>query len=205
MTIRTFMLGAAALLLTACGGEEYPVPASEAASLLAGLGNAPAVSPMPAALSDVVVNFESLPGGKAVQWSFTHNGDDLAKIVATVEPKGVSASIVTLDYVEGSAPDAKSNASKIRDQLRGGVRQLLLEAVDSTLDHRPFDMALRQQVDTNITVAMIGTMFQGASDGMDAAMARTDLHQQPSQSTTSSSIPSPQEASKPTTDLSQFR
>ena len=198
---------AAALLLAACGGaEKYPVPAAEATSLLAGLGHSPAISPMPAALMDVDVGFESLPGGTAVRWSFTKDGDELGKIVATVEGDGAAASKVTVAYVDATTPAATPTIGKYRAQIEGGVRRLLVEAVDSTLDRRPFDMAFRAQVDSGITTAMVGTMFQEASDGMDKAMARQDRmdRERDSQPDYAIEQPQPQAASQPSTDLRRF-
>lgn len=201
--LRSLLLGATALLLVGCGGgEEYPVPAGQAASMLAGLSYSPAIAPMPVALQDVSVSFESLPGGNAVQWSFTKNGDDLGRIVATVEKSGEAASEVTVDYVEGNASD-KGDYGQIRDQLRGGVQQLLIEAVDSTLDGRQFNMALRDQVDSNITIAMMGSMMVSASDAMDKAAKKGSTGSRRTYGPKPvSSDPSGKAA--PTTDLSRF-
>ena len=201
--LRSLLLGATALLLVGCGGgEEYPVPAGQAASMLAGLSYSPAIAPMPVALQDVSVSFESLPGGNAVQWSFTKNGDDLGRIIATVEKSGEAASEVTVDYVEGTASDKGDNA-QIRAQLRGGVQQLLIEAVDSTLDGRQFDMALRDQVDSNITIAMMGSMMVSASDAMDKAAKKGSTGSRRTYGPKPvSSDPSGKAA--PTTDLSRF-
>ena len=201
--LRSLLLGATALLLVGCGGgEEYPVPAGQAASMLAGLSYSPAIAPMPVALQDVSVIFESLPGGNAVQWSFTKNGDDLGRIVATVEKSGEAASEVTVDYVEGNASD-KGDFGQIRDQLRGGVQQLLIEAVDSTLDGRQFNMALRDQVDSNITIAMMGSMMVSASDAMDKAAKKGSTGSRRTYGPKPvSSDPSGKAA--PTTDLSRF-
>ena len=199
---KKLLTGATALLLAGCGGEKYPISASEASSMLAGLSYSPATSPMPVALKDVEVGFESLPGGNAVQWSFTKEGDDLGKIVATVTPSGDTDSKVAIDYVDGSAADKGSHA-KIRAQLRGGVQQLLVEAIDSTLDRRQYDMALHDQVDTNITIAMMGSMMVSASDAMDKAVAKQKRRRQDSQGS-GASVPSPSSASQPSTDLSRF-
>lgn len=202
--LRSMLLGATALLLVGCGGgEEYPVPAGQAASLLAGLSYSPAIAPMPVALRDVSVSFESLPGGNAVQWSFTKDGDDLGKIVATIEKSGEAASEVTVDYVDGAASDDKRGNAQIRAQLRGGVQQLLIEAVDSTLDGRQFDMALRDQVDSNITIAMMGSMMVSASDAMDKAAKKGSTGSRRTYGPKPvSSDPSGKAA--PTTDLSRF-
>lgn len=206
MRVRMMFLGAAALLLAGCGGEEYPVPAGEAASLLAGLGHTPAVSPMPVALEEVKVSFESLPGGNAVQWAFTHDGDELGQIVAMVEPSGEAASKVTVDYVEGSAPDGKLNNGKFRAQLKGGVKQLVVEAIDATLERRPFNTALRSQVDASITAALMGAVIDKTYSGINAALAKQDRLDKERANAPNyvHERPVPQDASKPTSDLSKF-
>ena len=203
---RKIVIAAAALLLAACGGEKYAVPAAEATSMLAGLGTSPAITPMPAALSDVQVSFESLPGGNAVHWMFTLKGEDLGKIVATVEPDGEAGSTVAVGYVDPIMPVTSKTGSQYSAQIKGSVRQLLVEAVDSTLDRRPFDMALREQIDNAITIAMVGTMFQGASDGMNEAMARQDKvdRERDSQPDYSIEQPTTRDASQPTSDLRRF-
>ncbi len=207
MIFRNLAIVSAALLLAACGGEKYPVPAAEANSVLAGLGQSPAVAPMPAALSDVTAGFEPLPAGNGVQWTFTYKGEDLGRIVATAASDGATSSRVTVEYVDAATPSSDPIVDRYRGQIESGVRQLIVEAVDSALDRRPFDLALRDQVDAGITAAMVGTMFQEASRGMDEAMARHDWSDSPSSAEPSidAQPPDPRDATKPTTDLSKFR
>lgn len=202
------LVAAASLFLSACGGggTKYPVPAAEATAMLAGLGTSPAVAPMPAALPDVEVVFESLPGGTSVQWAFTRQGEDLGKILATVAPDGDAASKVTIDYVDAVGPIATPVTTKYRDQIKGNVRQLVGEAVDSTLDRRPFDMALRKQVDDNITVAMIGPVFQDIGSKIreaDAKQAKLD-RERAEEPDYIIEPANPRGASAPTTDLRRF-
>ena len=200
---RKIAIAAAALLLAACGGaEKYEIPVGEAASMLAGMAQTPAIAPMPAMLREVNVAFEALPGGRSVQWLFYLKGNELGKIVATVEPDGDSASMLNLDYVDGAAPESRLN-SDVRSQLRGNVRQLLLEAVDSSLERRPFNMALREQIEANITSAMVGSAFQGVSDKLDAEIAAGEWDSDAAPAD-GAPQPDPKDAAKPTTDLSRF-
>lgn len=157
---------------------------------------------MPAMLREVNVAFESLPGGRSVQWIFFLKGNELGKLVATVEPDGESASTLQLDYVEGAAPASRLN-SDVRSQLKGNVRQLLLESIDSTLERRPFNMALRGQIEANITSAMVGSAFQGVSDKLDAEIAAGKWNSD-SAPADDSPQPNPNDAVQPSTDLSRF-
>ena len=204
MTIsRKIAIATTALLLAACGGaEEYEISVGEAASMLAGMAHSPAIAPMPAMLREVNVAFETLPGGRSVQWIFYLKGNELGKIVATVEPDGDSASMLNLDYVDGAAPVSRLN-SDVRSQLSGNLRQLLLEAVDSSLERRPFNMALREQIEANITSAMVGSAFQGVSDKLDAEIAagKWDSDAAPA---SDAPQPDPKDATQPATDLSRF-
>lgn len=203
---RKMLVGAAVLMLAGCGGaEEYDVPAGEAASMLAGLSYSPALSPMPAAIESVQVYFESLPGGQSVQWSFSRGRDDLGRIVATVEPSGDTASKVKVDYVEGS-DHGGGTAGRLRKQIKDNVKQLVVEAVDSTLDRRPFDQALRAQVDARLTEAMGPTKFSGVDASLEAEVARRDRRdsERKSRPTPVRDAPSPHDATRPATDLSRF-
>ena len=205
MTVRMTILGATALLLTACGGDDYPVPAAEAVSMLASLGYSPALATMPAALDKVQVSFESVPGGQSVQWSFRRGRDDLGRIVATVEPSGDTASKVKVDYVEG-LDHGGGTAGRIRKQLQVNLRPLFVEAVDATLDRRPFDPAVRAEVDANLTEGLGPTMFSGVDASLDAEVAKRDRRDSERSSGRGSSreAPSPRSATQPTSDLSRF-
>ena len=71
--MRLILLGASALLLAGCGGEEYPVPASEAFATLSGVGKPAELFPLPGGLYDVAVNFEAVGADQAVKWHFSHD------------------------------------------------------------------------------------------------------------------------------------
>jgi hypothetical protein len=197
---------AAALFLASCGSEEYPMPAAQATSMLASLGYSPALSTMPAALGKVQVSFESLPDGKSVQWSFQRGRDDLGHIVATVEPSGETASRVKVDYVEGE-DHGGGTACRLRMQLKTNLKPLFAEAVDSTLDGRPFDEAVRTRVETALNDGLGPTMFSGVDASLDEEVERRRQREPggPSRrfdgSRKSSQSQSP---TQPTTDLSRF-
>ena len=205
MMFRMTILGAAALLLVGCGKGEYSMPAAEATSMLASLGYSPALATMPAALGKVQVSFESLPDGQSVQWSFRRGRDDLGRIVATVEPIGDTASKVKVDYVEGS-DHGGGTAGRIRKQLQVNLRPLFVEAVDATLDRRPFDPAVRAEVDANLTEGLGPTMFSGVDASLDAEVAKRDRRNSERSSGRGSSreAPSPRSATQPTSDLNRF-
>src|SRR4051794_41723810 len=155
--MRFLLIGTAALLLAGCGGEKYPMASSRAYSTLASVGTPAGLYPLPGVLSQVEVRFESMPAQNAVQWIFTHDGDDLGRIVATVAPSGNEASTVSIDYVDGTASDANWHNKEVRDQLKSSIRELVVEAVDSGLENRSFDMALHDRIETAVTAATIGS------------------------------------------------
>ena len=172
--------------------------------MLASLGYSSELATMPAALGKVQVSFESLPDGKSVQWSFRRGRDDLGRIVATVEPIGDTASKVKVDYVEGT-DHGGGTAGRIRKQLQVNLRPLFVEAVDSTLDRRPFDQAVRAEVDANLVEGLGPTMFSGVDASLDAEVAKRDRRDsERSNRASSREVPSPQSATQPTTDLSRF-
>ena len=206
MTLRMTLLGTAALLLASCGSEEYPMPVAQAVSTLAGLGYSPALSTMPAALGKVQVSFESMPDGQSVQWSFKRGRDDLGRIVAMVEPSGEAASKVKVDYVEGS-DHGGGTAGRIRKQLQVNLKPLFVEAVDSTLDGRAFDQAVRAKVDTALNEGLGPTMFSGVDASLDAEVKRRREREPngPSRRFDGSRKSSPsQSPTAPTSDLSRF-
>jgi hypothetical protein len=198
-------LGATALLLSSCGSEEYSMPAADAVSTLASLGYSPVLATMPAALGNVQVSFESMPDGQSVQWSFRRGRDDLGRIVATVEPTGDSSSKVAVNYVEGSDRNG-GTSGRIRKQLQVNVRPLFVEAVDSTLDRRPFDETVRAEVDAALTEAMGPTLTSGIDASLEAEIERRDKRDagRSSRPADRREAPSPAAAAKPTTDLSRF-
>ena len=87
------ILGLAAFLLASCGGggEVYPVSSKQAYLELSSIGTPPAMDPLPGGLSPVSVTFEVIPGENSVQWLFTHEGDDIGRIVAKVTPDGAAS------------------------------------------------------------------------------------------------------------------
>ncbi len=199
--MRLWMLGAAALLLSGCGGEEYPVPASQAYATLAGVGTPTGLYPMPVGLEEVGVRFETLPSQNAVQWHFTHDGDDLAQVIANVEPNGDNASIVSLHYVEGSAPDENWRNGQVRNLIKHHVQKLVVEAVDSKMENRSFDMALRADVSATTATASVGAVMNDASKAMDAEIERRAERDRESEAR---SATNPHNATKPSMDLSKY-
>lgn len=203
--VRMMILGASALLLAACGSEEYPMPAAQAGSMLSGLGYSPVLATMPTAIAKVQVSFESLPDGQSVQWSFRRGRDDLGRIIATVMPSGEAASSVKVDYVEGE-DHGGGTAGRLRMQLKTNLRPLFVEAVDSTLDGRPFDEAVRAKVETALNDGLGPTMFSGVDASLDEEVERRRDREPngPSRRFDGSRKSSPQGPAQPTTDLSRF-
>ena len=199
--MRLTILGAAALLLAGCGGEEYPVPASQAYATLAGVGTSTGLDPMPVGLEEVSVSFESLPSQNAAQWRFSHDGDDLARIIAKVEPNGDNASIVSLQYDEGSAPDENWRNGKVRRLLRNEVQRLVVEAVDSKMESREFDSALRADVSAKTAAASMGAVINDVSKSMDEEVERRAQRDREDDARVAAN---PNNATKPSMDLSKF-
>jgi hypothetical protein len=178
--MRNWVIVVATLLLAGCGGETYPLPIDKAYSALTEVGTPAGLSPLPGVLSQVQVSFQILPDQKAVQWIFTHEGDDLGRLVATAKPNGDTASSVTVDYVQGAAPDESWHNAQVRDQLKSSIRELVVEAVDSSLEHRPFDMALHDRVEIQVTTATIGsTMMDVGNRVMAESRAGDDYENDP--------------------------
>lgn len=205
MTVRLTIAAALALLLSSCGNEEYPMSAAQAGSMLASLGYSPSLATMPTPIAKVQVGFETLPDGQSVQWSFNRGRDDLGKIVATVMPSGDAASTVKVDYVEGSDRGG-GTAGRLRMQLKTNLRPLFVEAVDSTLDGRPFDEAVRAKVEAALAAGLGPTMFSGVDESLDAEVERRRERDsdRPRRSSGGSSNASPHGAAQPTSDLSRF-
>lgn len=199
--MRRLVVGIAALLLAGCGGEDYPIAPTQAYLALSEIGTPSVMDPMPAGLAPVSVHFEALPGDNSVQWLFTHDGDDLGRIVAKVTPNGDAASTVTIDYVEGSAPDENWRNGSARGWIKSGAYRLVAEAVDAKMEKRSFDMAVRQSVAAEVAAASAGAMMQDASSAMDKAVERQKQAVKESESRAASN---PYAATKPTTDLSKY-
>jgi hypothetical protein len=203
------ILGLAALLLASCGGggEVYPVSSKQAYLELSSIGTPSAMDPLPGGLSPVSVTFEAIPGENSVQWSFTHEGDDIGRIVATVTPDGTASSNVTVAYVNGTAPDGNWRNAQARQLIEKQVQKLVLEAVDSTLENRSFDDNLRKQVALDVATSSVGGMLSDISSSANevAAAEKEREQEQESASSVSSDVTiSPDDATKPTTDLSKF-
>ena len=205
MNTRLAILGAAALLLSSCGSEDYPMPAAQATSLLASLGYSPTLATMPSAIAKVQVGFESMPDGQSVKWSFRRGRDDLGMIVATVMPSGDTASTVKVDYMEGK-DHGGGTAGRLRMQLKTNLKPLFVEAVDSTLEGRPFDEAVRAKVDAALIEGLGPTMFSGVDASLEAEVERRRERESsgPSRRFDGSRKSSPQGPTQPSSDLSRF-
>lgn len=200
--MRLILLGASALLLAGCNGEEYPVPASEAFATLSSVGKPAGLYPLPIGVHEVSVAFESIPSESSVKWKFRHAGDDLATIIARVDPNGDAASNVSYSFVEGTAPADKWRNGPVRNLLRNYVQQLVVEAVDSRFEHRPFNPELRASVTASTASASVSAMMKDVSASMDAHIAKQAQYERESEA---QSAMNPRNATKPMTDLSKFR
>jgi len=201
--MRKMIIGLAALLLSACGGQDYPMTASEAFNSLSSIGTTPGMDSLPGGLSPVNASFESIPGDNAVVWKFTHEGEDIGKIIAKVDPNG-SASTVTVYYVDGSAPGDHWRNEAARRLIKGQIQRLAVEAVDAKLTNRPFDEALKKDVDIQVTMASVGSVMEDASKSMDEAAARfheNDREREVSQAQSEAARAS-RAVGRPMTDLS---
>jgi hypothetical protein len=200
--MRKLVVGIAALLLSACGGgETYQVAPVTAFTALSGIGTPSGMSPLPGGLSPVSVNFESVPADNTVQWLFTHEGDDIARIVARVTPDGDAASNVTVEYVQGQAPDENWRNAQARRLIQQQIHRLVVEAVDSTMESRPFNEELRADVRRSVAMNSIGSMMQDASTAMDEAVKKQKERRAAAENAGSTS---PYAATKPATDLSKY-
>lgn len=195
------LCGASALLLAGCGGgEEYPVPATEAFTTLSSVGTPAGLYPLPVGVHEVAVSFEPMPAEHSVKWHFTHAGDDLASIIARVEPSGDKSSKVSIDYVEGIAPETNWHNGQVRKLLRKEIQKLVVEAVDLKFEGRPFDDDLRNKVTVATASASVGAMFNDVDASLDAEIERREQDERDREDR-AAMIPN---NSKPTTDLSNF-
>ena len=206
--MRRTIIGLVALLLTSCGGGDvYPVPSTQAYLMLSSIGTPPSMDPLPGGLSPVSVKFEVIPGENAVQWLFTHEGDDIGRIVVRVTPDGQTSSNVTVAYVNGTAPDGNWRNAEARRLIEKQVQKLVVEAVDSTLENRSFDDDLRKQVAIDVATSSMGAMMGDVSSSVDEVVAEEKERERRQEDASSASpdvAPSPADATKPTTDLSKF-
>ena len=69
-------------------------------------------------------------------------------------PDGDKASTVTVQYVAGTAPDENWRNSDARRLIENQVQRLVVEAVHSKFENRPFDDELKNAGDpiTQVTV-----------------------------------------------------
>ncbi len=211
--MRFILLGASALLLAGCGGEEYPVPASEAFATLSSIGTPPELSPLPVGVHELDVSFQSVPADNSVKWQFRHSGDDIATITARVEPNGDQSSRITVDYAEGTAPDGKWHNCPVRNLLRRHVHQLFVEAVDARLEQRPFNTELRNSVTVTTAAASMRTMMKDIDSSMDAEIERRRPRERESarrvaqyqREMRNRPAANPSDAARPMTYLSRYR
>lgn len=195
--MRKVMICLAALLVSACGGETYPVAPTDAFLTLSNIGNPPGTSTLPGGLSAMNVSFESVPADNSVQWKFTHDGDDIGRIVATVTPDGDTASTINIGYMDGSAPDEKWRNGQARRLIRDQLQRLFVEHVDATFDKRDFNQGLKDDVVMQVTTASMSAIMNDVSASMDAHVAAEKARKNQSNA-------NPYTATKPATDLSKY-
>ena len=198
--MRKIFIGMAALLLSACGGETYQVAPVQAFESLSSIGTTPGMDNLPGALEPVHASFESIPGDNAVQWLFTHEGEDIGRIIAKVDPKGDNASVVTVYYVDGTAPGDHWRNEAARRLIKGQIQRLAAEAVNAKLTNRPFDNEIRKDVDMQVTMASMGAIMNDASNSMEEAAA--SFHQADEEARISRQSSEAMRVGKPSTDLS---
>jgi hypothetical protein len=177
------------------------VPASEAYATLSSLGTPSGLYPLPVGLHHLAVNFTSLPDDNAVMWKFSEEGEDLATIVARVQPSGDAASNVMVYYAKGTAPDEKGRNAQLRRLLETHVQRLVVEAVDSKFEKRPFNSDLRAEVSMATASASVGSMMQEVDASLDAEIARREEAE--NEKRNRASVKSAN-LTKPTMDLSQY-
>jgi hypothetical protein len=158
--MRAWMVGFSVLMLAGCGGgESYPLPLDQVDSALAGIGSPSELDVLP----QVQVSFQP-SSDHTVQWSFSHNGDELGRLVATASASGDKATKVSVDYVNGTSPDSEWHNGEMREQLKTSVRELVVEAVDSKLENRSFDQALYSRVQAKVIAGTMGSVAQDVSN-----------------------------------------
>jgi len=201
--MRKIMIGVVALLLSACGAKTYPVAASEAYEDISSLGSG-TLEPLPGDLAPVDVSFESSPAENAVQWKFSHENDDIATIVAKIDPKGENASDVTVYYAEGTAPSGNWRNSEARALIKGQIMRLVDDAVEAKILKRPIDKELQKEVAMQVTMSSIGSVMTDVSAEMDKASANFAKYDKERELSEKNAAARAAQASvgKPMTDLS---
>ena len=198
--MRKMIIGIAALLLSACGGTTYQVAPVQAFESLSSIGTAPGMDSLPGGLNPVSASFESIPGDNAVVWQFSHDGEDIGRIIAKVDPKGDAASVVTVYYLDGTAPDDHWRNKEARRLIKSQIQRLAAEAVDAKLTGRPFDEGLKKDVAMQVTMSSLGGMMNDASAQMDKAAE--SFHQADEEARISRQSSESYSVGKPATDLS---
>ncbi|QNN64756.1 hypothetical protein H9L12_10915 [Sphingomonas rhizophila] len=198
--MRKFVLIAAlALGVAACGGEKYPLPAAEAYASLTSVGVPHGARPL-SPLHNVSINVEQIPADSSVRWSFSKDGADLGAIIAKVDPDGESASVISTDYVDGTASGDDQNRMEV-GLIKGSQRQLIEEGIRAYFEKREFNSDLRKSLEMAAVHANIGGMMQEASASMDRAAKESNERRREAESEVARN---PYTASAPTTDLSRF-
>jgi molybdopterin-binding protein len=200
--MRKIIIGIAALLLSACGAKTYPVAASEAYESISSLGS-DTLEPLPGGLSPVDVSFESSAADNAIQWKFSHENDDIATIVAKIDPKGDAASDVTVYYADGTAPSGNWRNSEARALIKGQIMRLVNDAVDARITKRPMDADLKKEVYAQVAMSSIGSMMEDVGTSMDAAVKEFDKQDKERKisRTNSAAREAASKVGKPMTDL----
>jgi molybdopterin-binding protein len=200
--MREIIIGIAALLLSACGAKTYPVAASEAYESISSLGS-DTLEPLPGGLSPVDVSFESSAADNAIQWKFSHENDDIATIVAKIDPKGDASSDVTVYYADGTAPSGNWRNSEARALIKGQIMRLVNDAVDARITKRPIDADLKKEVYAQVAMSSIGSMMEDVGTSMDAAVKEFDKQDKERKisRTNSAAREAASKVGKPMTDL----
>ena len=87
------------------------------------------------------------------------------------------------------------------------MQKLVVEAVDSKLEKRAFDDNLRKQVAADVATSSVGAMLGDISSSANEVAAEENERERQEKDASSASpdVPiNPDDASKPTTDLSKF-
>ena len=193
---RFALIAALALSLAACGGEPYPLPASEAYASLTSVGipnGARLLTPM----SSLAMTVDSTPDDSSVRWRFSKDGADLGAIVARVDADGEAQSVVTTDYIEGASSDDPEHKS-MSALIQGGQRQLIEEGIRSHFEKRPFNNDLRKSIEFAAIQANIGGMMNEASASMDEFAKSHDAR---TSDRASRAATNPANATRPMTNL----
>ena len=206
--MRVLLLGLAVMALAGCGGETYPVPSEEAFTKLSGLGYAEPIYPLPAGLYDVTMNVESVPGDGTVKWQFSDESVELATVTATVDASGDKASTISVSYAEGTAA-GKGRTAKLRQLIQTHMQPLIVEAIDSKFENRPYDVALRAKADALTTMSSVGDMMKEADQRMtehaDKNRDKWKERDAEVEAMQDKVRMDPSRATRPSTDLNKYR